>query len=86
MAANMSKPPNPRTRHSVNCIEEAEEAVNRLREVLQQLGITLPSLRVEVASYTRDIPCPLIELGRCNVDTARAIAAAVLSGKGGAAQ
>lgn len=69
----MASKENPR--HSVGCIEEAEEAVNKLRTALERSGITLPSLRLELASYVRDTPCPLVELGRCNIDTVRRLAA-----------
>lgn len=69
----MASKENPR--HSVACIEEAEEAVNKLRTALERSGITLPSLRLELASYVRDTPCPLVELGRCNIDTVRRLAA-----------
>jgi hypothetical protein len=62
-------------RHSTVCIEEAEEAVNKLRTALERSGIVLPSLRVELASYVREAPCPLVELGRCNVDTVRRLTA-----------
>jgi hypothetical protein len=74
-----------KTRHSVECIEEVEEAVNTLRVALERSGITLPSLRLEVGSYARDTPCPLVELGRCNIDTVRRLTA-VLPKEGGAAQ
>ena len=69
-------------RHPVACMSEAEEAVNTLRVALKRSGITLPSLRIDPVSYARDVPCPLVELGRCNVDTARLIAAALPRGLG----
>lgn len=68
--ANLEKP-----RHSAECLAEAEEAVNKLRTALEQSGITLPSLRVELASYGREAPCPLVELGRCNIDMVRRLTA-----------
>lgn len=76
----MASKENPR--HSVECVEEAEEAVNTLRTALGRFGITLPSLRLELASYAREVPCPLVELGRCNIDTVRKLAA-VLPKEGG---
>ncbi|MFF3248184.1 hypothetical protein ACFYWY_31685 [Streptomyces sp. NPDC002870] len=73
-------------RHSVECIEEAEEAVNKLRTALELCGITLPSLRLEPASYAREVPCPLVELGRCTVDTVRKLTAALPKEEGGVAR
>ncbi|WUJ17105.1 hypothetical protein OHS70_25245 [Streptomyces sp. NBC_00390] len=66
---------NERARHSIACVEEAEDAVNTLRAALKRSGVTLPSLRLDPASHARDVPCPLVELGRCDVDTVRMIAA-----------
>ncbi|HET6354789.1 hypothetical protein OH805_25225 [Streptomyces sp. NBC_00879] len=79
----MASKENPR--HSMECIEEAEEAVNNLRTALERYGITLPSLRLEPASYAREAPCPLVELGRCTVDVVRMLTA-VLPKEGGAAR
>ncbi|MFC8090933.1 hypothetical protein ACFVJ4_35735 [Streptomyces sp. NPDC127178] len=62
-------------RHSARCVEEAEEAVKELRAVLEKAGITLPTLRIDPASLAREAPCPLVELGRCSVETARRLAA-----------
>ncbi|NBM20789.1 hypothetical protein [Streptomyces sp. GC420] len=55
---------------------EAEEAVAGLREALGAVGITLPSLWVDpVSSASREPGPPLVELGRCNVETALRLAA-----------
>ncbi|MGW7661265.1 hypothetical protein [Streptomyces sp. NPDC054756] len=62
-------------RHSARCVEEAEEVVKELRAALEKAGITLPTLRIDPASLAREAPCPLVELGRCPVDTARRLAA-----------
>ena len=62
-------------RHSAHCVEEAEEVVKELRAALENAGITLPTLRIDPASLAREAPCPLVELGRCSVDTARRLAA-----------
>ncbi|GAA3376839.1 hypothetical protein GCM10020367_50120 [Streptomyces sannanensis] len=43
--------------------------IQELSEALAALGITLPSLGVDHASSA-----PLVELGRCNLDTARRLA------------
>lgn len=53
----------------------AEEAVARLREGLAGVSVTLPSLGVDVVSLAGEAPFPLIELGRCNLDTALRLAA-----------
>jgi hypothetical protein len=61
-------------------VEKAEEAVRELREALARAGIVLPSLRLDPLSIARDVPRPLIELGRCNVETARRISVALPRG------
>ncbi|MEV4680959.1 hypothetical protein [Streptomyces kurssanovii] len=58
-----------------------EEAVARLRDGLAAVSVTLPSLGVDVVSLASEAPYPLIELGRCNLDTALRLAA-VLRGPG----
>ncbi|MCI0386230.1 hypothetical protein [Streptomyces sp. CNQ085] len=56
----------------------AEEAVDELRKVLCEAGVTLPSLRVDLVSYAGETAePPLVELGRCTPDTARRLAAAL---------
>ncbi|WP_328560363.1 hypothetical protein [Streptomyces coelicoflavus] len=64
-------------RHSALCVEGAEDTVKELREVLAEAGITLPSLGLDPVSLAREAPCPLVELGRCSVETARRLAAAL---------
>jgi hypothetical protein len=64
-----------KAQHSALCVEEAEEVVKELRAALENAGITLPTLRIDPASLAREAPCPLVELGRCSVDTARRLAA-----------
>lgn len=64
--------------HSAVCVGEAEDVVKELRAALAKAGISLPSLGLDPVSLAREAPCPLIELGRCSVETARRIAAAVL--------
>lgn len=52
------------------------EAVDELRQALAGVGLTFPSLDVDLISCTqRDYPRPLVELGRCNLDTARRLSA-----------
>ncbi|GAA2524218.1 MULTISPECIES: hypothetical protein [Streptomyces] len=67
-----------KAQHSALCVEEAEEAVKELRAALAEAGITLPSLGLDPVSLAREAPCPLVELGRCSVETARRIASAVV--------
>ncbi|WP_030419758.1 hypothetical protein [Streptomyces sp. NRRL F-5065] len=64
-----------KARHSAHCVEGAEETVNELRAALAKAGITLPSLGLDPVSLAREAPCPLVELGRCSVETARRLAA-----------
>ncbi|MER7487290.1 hypothetical protein ABTY20_15555 [Streptomyces sp. NPDC126497] len=64
-------------RHSALWAEEAEEVVKELRAALAKAGISLPSLGLDPVSLAREAPCPLVELGRCSMETARRIAAAV---------
>ncbi|MER6165329.1 hypothetical protein [Streptomyces violaceorubidus] len=62
-------------RHSAVCVEGAEDTVKELRAALAEAGITLPSLGLDPVSLAREAPCPLVELGRCSVETARRLAA-----------
>ncbi|MGW3728715.1 hypothetical protein [Streptomyces sp. NPDC000851] len=66
-----------KARHSALCVEEAEDTLNELRTALEKAGITLPSLRLDPASLARETPCPLVELGRCSMETARRLAAVI---------
>ncbi len=62
-------------RHAALCVEEAEDTVKELRAALAEAGIVLPSLGLDPVSLAREAPCPLVELGRCSVETARRLAA-----------
>ncbi|MFE3599049.1 hypothetical protein [Streptomyces sp. NPDC059142] len=53
------------------------EAVRGLDEALTVLGITLPSLGIDPPSYAFITPRPLVELGRCNLETARRLTVAL---------
>lgn len=55
----------------------AGEACDELRAALKAAGVVLPSLGLDPVSCTGAAPLGLIELGRCNIDTARALAAAL---------
>jgi hypothetical protein len=61
---------------------EATETCEELKQALGRHGIVLPSLDVEVASYARFAGRPLIELGRVNITTAKALAAVLNQAKG----
>ena len=56
-------------------IREAEAARDKLKAALHSAGITLPSLNIEAADYADENPQPLLDLGSCNVQTARKLAA-----------
>ncbi|MFF5441037.1 hypothetical protein [Streptomyces achromogenes] len=58
-------------------IEEAEEALRELRSALEKAGVVLPSLGLDPVSLVREVPSPLVDLGRCSVRTARRLAAAL---------
>ncbi|MFF2653995.1 hypothetical protein [Streptomyces sp. NPDC058045] len=70
-------------------ISEAEWACGELRDALGQAGVTLPSLGLDPVSFAGNgmngLPV-LVDLGRCNVATARALAAALRPGTGEAAR
>ncbi|MCS0601438.1 hypothetical protein NX794_09380 [Streptomyces sp. LP11] len=66
-----------RTTHSALCVEEAEETLEELRSALAKAGLVLPSLGLDPVSLAREAPCPLVELGRCSVETARRLAVAL---------
>ena len=72
----MSFPPS--DEHVTEAITTATEAVTGRREALTTVGIVLPSLSVDLVSCTSfDRPRPLVELGRCGLSTAHALAAAL---------
>jgi hypothetical protein len=58
-------------------IGDAERARNELGDALRAAGVKLPSLSLDAASCAGSAPRVLIDLGRCNVATARALAAAL---------
>ncbi|MFC9034887.1 hypothetical protein [Streptomyces arboris] len=59
-----------RRRVAADRVRAAEDAVAQLKKGLAGLGVTLPSLRVDPVSCAGNEPAPLIDLGRCNIDTA----------------
>ncbi|MEJ8649778.1 MULTISPECIES: hypothetical protein [Streptomyces] len=56
---------------------EAEAACAELAEALKRADIVLPSLGVDPVSYGYAQPRPLIELGRCNLETTHRLIAAL---------
>lgn len=55
-----------------SALQAASEAVTDLRAALTTLGVTLPSVRIDLPSCTSSIDArPLVDLGRCNMETAR---------------
>nr|WSW67698.1 hypothetical protein OG461_16590 [Streptomyces sp. NBC_00995] len=62
-------------------VREAEELVTRLRGGFAGVGVVLPSLRIDPLSYAGDGSGVLVDLGRCNLDTALRLSQ-VLAGEG----
>ncbi|GGU92730.1 hypothetical protein GCM10010211_69350 [Streptomyces albospinus] len=56
---------------------EAEAALDELADALKRNGIVLPSLGLDPVTYSGQRSLPLVELGRCNPQTARKLAAAL---------
>jgi hypothetical protein len=56
-------------------IRDAESARDELTDALKAAGVPLPSLELDIPSCVGPDPLTLIELGCCNVQTARALAA-----------
>lgn len=55
-------------------MRQAEGVTVELQAALRAAGITLPSLGVDPVSCASAHMAPLVELGRCNLDTARRLA------------
>ncbi|MFK0169134.1 hypothetical protein ACIQU5_10045 [Streptomyces sp. NPDC090306] len=56
---------------------DAEGAVARLRTALVEVGVVLPSLRVDPVTAVRGPGHTLVDLGSCNVGTADRLVAAL---------
>ncbi|MFD9317190.1 hypothetical protein ACFWDQ_05650 [Streptomyces sp. NPDC060053] len=54
-----------------------QEAVEQLRAILHEVGIILPSLRIDPVSGAHGDPYALVDLGRCNLRVASRLAAAL---------
>ena len=64
-------------------IQASDDAVSELRAALAGVGVTLPSLGVDLVGVTgQGGDAPLITLGRCTADTARALAAVLREARG----
>ncbi|MFE7614748.1 hypothetical protein [Streptomyces sp. NPDC057496] len=61
-------------------VVDAERARDELGDALGAAGVKLPSLSLDAASCAGTAPRVLVDLGRCNVATARALAAALRQG------
>ncbi|MFJ7194626.1 MULTISPECIES: hypothetical protein [unclassified Streptomyces] len=60
-----------RRRTAESRVRAAEDVVARLKDGFSGVGITLPSLRIDPVSCAGSDPMsPLVDLGRCNLDTA----------------
>ncbi|MFD8729918.1 MULTISPECIES: hypothetical protein [unclassified Streptomyces] len=59
-----------RRRAAADRVRVAEDTVAQLKKGLAGLGVTLPSLRVDPVSCAGNEPTPLVDLGRCNIETA----------------
>lgn len=55
-------------------VRAVEEAVRQLRAGLAGAGVTLPSLRMDPLTAAAEGALPLVDLGRCNLDTALRLA------------
>lgn len=58
-------------------IKDATAARDELAATLKAAGVTLPSLSLDAGSMAGPAPLCLIDLGRCNVMTVRALASAI---------
>ncbi|WP_438947328.1 hypothetical protein [Streptomyces griseus] len=64
-----------RRREAAGRVRAAEDAVARLRAGLAGVGVKLPSLRVDPVSCAGNEPMPLVDLGRCSIETALRLSA-----------
>ncbi len=62
-------------------VPDVDTVYENLRAALKNAGITLPSLGVDPVSFADRKPRPLIELGRCNLETAEKLTAALTNGR-----
>ncbi|MCQ9185187.1 hypothetical protein KMT30_40400 [Streptomyces sp. IBSBF 2953] len=67
----------PKTAAGDRPARSVQEAVEQLRAALDEVGIILPSLRVDPVSGAHGDPYALVDLGRCNLRVASRLAAAL---------
>ncbi|WP_432744624.1 hypothetical protein H7827_11205 [Streptomyces sp. JH002] len=60
--------------------QAAQRAVDDLRDALRARGVVLPSLDVDLHTFSGSSVRPLVELGRCTPEVAGALAALVRKG------
>lgn len=56
---------------------DVQECLDQLRHALRANGITLPSLRAELGTFSGEYGGGLVALGNCNTGTARRLAEAL---------
>lgn len=64
-----------RRKEAASRVRAAEDAAARLRAGLAGVGVKLPSLRIDPVSCASNEPTPLVDLGRCSVETALRLSA-----------
>lgn len=64
-----------RRKEAAGRVRNAEDAVARLRAGLAGVGLKLPSLRIDPVSCAGNEPSPLVDLGRCTIETALRLSA-----------
>ncbi|CAM5465339.1 hypothetical protein SATRM34S_03113 [Streptomyces atroolivaceus] len=64
-----------RRKEAAGRVRAAEDAVARLRDGLAGVGVKLPSLQIDPVSCAGDEPTPLVDLGRCSIETALRLSA-----------
>ncbi|WP_030889146.1 hypothetical protein [Streptomyces sp. NRRL S-1868] len=67
-------------------ITDAEGALDALREALVGAGISLPSLRLHPGTWGDHTGVALIDLGPCNLETARKLGNILRKGYGASRQ
>ncbi|GGO46925.1 MULTISPECIES: hypothetical protein [Streptomyces] len=64
-------------------VRASEEGAARLRAELAEVGVVLPSLRVDPLTVASGGSYPLVDLGRCNLDTALRLTAVLYEARRG---
>ncbi|HEY9369728.1 hypothetical protein [Streptomyces sp.] len=69
---------------SLDRLRAAQQVVDQLKSELDAVDVILPSLGVDLltlAGRGPESPYPLVDLGRCNMDTALRLAAVLSEGR-----